>query len=334
MSKRGWAILLLFYWLLAGCAGADTSSVHAVESSSSSGLMRFGEGMVSSKMAFSLDGILGAGGKVNGIQSFAFDERSRQIYSLNLEVTKRGIRSTVNRYPLDGGESKASLGFSQPLGDVVGHQGLGLEYLKSGGLRLWGTYYKDLRKVVRYSYSDGAPVRNVQIYKLFGKDYRSYVSATPAISLDQKFLIAAGRKKGVDYQTIRVWKISDLVRSGGGDFSRAWVHEWKLEGVGGPDYPLQGIASDGSRIWIIAGSSKIDMQKRLFEYSMRGEKLDQDLDVSLGRQQALRDGKGSIYEPEGLALLRLNGRVYLCVGIVSGDRGDRFARIYKMPVEK
>ncbi|MFJ7009393.1 hypothetical protein [Pseudomonas putida] len=328
---------------LTSCASAEAAGQQGTYEESGSGgedsalnvgVLKVSEGVASSRMFASLDRILGPGGKVNGIQSFAFDERNQELYSLNLNIAKDGNRSTVNRYPLHGGESKSSQGFTKPLGSVVGHQGLGLEYLESGGIRLWSTYYKDLRQVARYSYSDGMPVGDVQVYRLFGPEYRSYVSATPTISLDQKYLIAAGKKKGVDYQTLRVWRIADLIKEKGGDVSQTWVYEWDVKGVIGRDYPLQGIASDGSRVWIIAGNNKIDVPKRMVVYSLRGKRLDSDFNVDVGRQQAMLDGSGKVYEPEGLAMLRVDGQVFLCVGIVSGDRGQRYARIYKVPVQR
>jgi hypothetical protein len=290
------------------------------------------ESLASSSLFASLDNIRGPGGKINGIQYFSFDERNRDLYSLNLNIAKNGNRSTINRYPLDGDRSKQSEGFSTPLGNVVGHQGLGLEYLPEGGVRLWSTYYKDFRQVARYSYSDGAPVGDVQIYRLFGVGFRPYVSSTPTISLDQKFIVAAGKKKGETYQTVRVWRLADLVANGGGDYSKSWLYEWDLRDLIGPQHPLQGIASDGKRIWIIAGSSKINEPKRLGVYSLEGRVLDKDDNMTVGRAQALLDGVGKVYEPEGLALIEDDGKVYLCIGIVSGDKGFRHARIYKAPL--
>ncbi|RII75922.1 phage baseplate protein [Pseudomonas monteilii] len=294
----------------------------------------FNRALTSSSLLFTLDKIRGSGGERNGIQSFAFDERNRTVYTLHLTGMKAGGASIINMYPLDEGVSKKSLGASNPVNDVVGHQGLGIEYIAGDEVRLWSTYQKDFRQVVRFSYSEGQPVGDVEVFRLFGNDFKTYVSATPAISTDQKYLIAAGRKKDTGAQVIRVWKLSDLVNGGVGDYSQRWVYEWGVEDLIDSQHPLQGIASDGRRVWIVAGNSNIDVSKHLAVYTLDGQTIDKNLDVELGQDQARIDGAGREFEPEGLALINEGGKLYLCVGVVSGDKGFRQVRIYRMPIDK
>ncbi|MCE5976006.1 phage baseplate protein [Pseudomonas sp. JR33AA] len=294
----------------------------------------FNRALNSSAMLFALEKIRGSGGGRNGIQSFAFDERNRTVYTLHLTGMKAGGASIINNYPLDQAVSKVSQGASDPVNDVVGHQGLGIEYLPDSEVRLWSTYQKDFRQVVRFSYLEGQPVKNVEVFRLFGNDFKTHVSATPAISTDQKYLIAAGRKKDTGDQVVRVWKLADLVRGGVGDYSQRWTYEWSVQDVIDSQHPLQGIASDGRRVWIVAGNSKIDVPKHLAVYTLDGQVIDKNFDVELGQAQARMDGVGKEFEPEGLALINEGGKQYLCVGVVSGDKGFRKVRIYRMPIDK
>lgn len=294
----------------------------------------FKRALTSSSLLFTLDKIRGSGGQRNGIQSFAFDERNRTVYTLHLTGMKSGGASIINSYSLDEGISKKSLGASNPINNVVGHQGLGVEYIAGNEVRLWSTYQKDFRRVVRFSYTEGQPVGDVEVFRLFGDDFKTYVSATPAISMDQKYLIAAGRKKDTGGQVVRVWKLADLVRGGEGDYSQRWTYEWGVQDLIDSQHPLQGIASDGRRVWIVAGNSNIDVSKHLAVYTLDGQTIDENLDVELGQDQARIDGFGREFEPEGLALINDGGKLYLCVGVVSGDKGFRQVRIYRMPIDK
>lgn len=133
---------------------------------------------------------------------------------------------------------------------------------------------------------------------------------------------------------IRVWKLADLADGGGGDYSQRWIYEWSVKDLIDAQHPLQGIASDGRRVWIVAGNSKVDLTKRLAVYALNGQRIDDSFEVKLGQNQARMDGVGKEFEPEGLALISEEGRLYLCVGIVSGDKGSRQVRIYRMPIDR
>ncbi|NWL44918.1 hypothetical protein DM819_03320 [Pseudomonas hunanensis] len=342
--KLGYFPVFAFFYLLSALIGvgaeASTNEQALRENGSSSFQslsarhLDFNRALNSSSVLFALEKIRGSGGGRNGIQSFAFDERNRTVYTLHLTGMKAGGASIINNYPLDQAVSKVSLGASNPINDVVGHQGLGIEYLADNEIRLWSTYQKDFRQVVRFSYLEGHPVKDVEVFRLFGYDFKTHVSATPAISTDQKYLIAAGRKKDTGEQVVRVWKLADLVRGGVGDYSKRWTYEWSVQDVIDSQHPLQGIASDGRRVWIVAGNSKIDVSKHLAVYTLDGQVIDKNFDVELGQVQARMDGVGKEFEPEGLALINDGGKLYLCVGVVSGDKGYRKVRIYRMPIDK
>ncbi|KIY37626.1 hypothetical protein TZ03_27030 [Pseudomonas sp. 10-1B] len=66
----------------------------------------------------------------------------------------------------------------------------------------------------------------------------------------------------------------------------------------------------------------------------RTQTIDKNLEVKLGQTQARMDGVGREFEPEGLALINEVGKLYLCIGVVSGDKGFRQVRIYRVPINK
>lgn len=281
-------------------------------------------------LIFSPANLFGPGGNRIGIQAFALDERSRNIYTLQLNGAKAGNQSTINRLSLDGPLKRNSEGYSTPASYDVGHQGLGIEYLTDGDFRLWTTAYTNPKQAVRYSYADGRPLANIELYGLFGKDFRNRSSSTPTISHDQKYLIAVGLRKRASTVTVRVWRLADMVKGGPGDYSNSWLYEWETLGLTDSTHPTQGIASDGETVWMVAGNNDIHVPKRLQVYTLQGSLLSTNGNLETGRAEALLDGSGSVYEPEGLALFHNGSRLILCVGIVSGDLGGRRARIYEI----
>lgn len=286
--------------------------------------------LIKRDLVFSPTNLLGPGGNRIGIQAFALDERSRNIYTLQLNGAKAGNQSTINRLSLDGSLKRKSEGYSRPVSYDVGHQGLGIEYLADGDLRLWTTAYSNPKQAVRYSYADGRPLENIELYGLFGTDFRNRSSSTPTISHDQQYLIAVGLRKHASTVTVRVWRLADLVKGGPGDYSNSWLYEWETLGLTDSTHPTQGIASDGETVWIVAGNNDINVPKRLQVYTLQGSLLSTIGNLETGRAQALLDGSGSVYEPEGLALFHNGTRLILCIGIVSGDLGGRHARIYEI----
>lgn len=303
-------------------AGSPTQQVYTAKATDG--------GLSKGELLFSPASLSGPGGNRIGIQAFAMDERSKSIYTLQLNGAKSGNQSTINRLPIEGPIKRGSVGYSRPVSYYVGHQGLGIEYLSDGDFRLWTTAYTDPKQAVRYSYSDGHPLENIELYGLFGKDFRNRSSSTPTISHDQQYLIAIGLRKRASSVTVRVWRLADMIKRGPGDYSKSWLYEWDTLGLTDSTHPTQGIASDGETIWMVAGNNDIHVPKRLQGYTLHGSLLFSDGNLKVGRAQAILDGSGSIYEPEGLALFYNGGRLILCLGILSGDLGARHTRIYEI----
>ncbi|WP_155293987.1 hypothetical protein [Pseudomonas putida] len=275
----------------------------------------------------------GSGGQKIGFQSFAFDERTGAIYTLHLTGKTLGNKAIVNKFSSNARSFLRANESEGVLSDEVGHQGLGLEYLPGNDLRLWSTASQDSRQAVRYSYREGVGVSNVERYVLFGNDFYKRASSTPTISFDQKYILAIGRSKLTGSSVVRVWKLADLKRHGAADYSGTPTYEWSIDFPKKQRFPVQGIASDGVKVWILAGNNNIEDPKYLWAYSMRGALIGRKLDFSVGKAQAMEDGSGRVYEPEGLQVISENGRHLLCVGILSGDLGKRYSRIYKIPID-
>ena len=81
--------------------------------------------------------------------------------------------------------------------------------------------------------------------------------------------------------------------------------------------PIQGIASDNERVWLISGLIELEA-KPIYSYSLAGELIDKEL-FSEGLDTVI----GDKYEPEGL--YHHNG---LKVGIATGSGGARLFTIY------
>ena len=95
-----------------------------------------------SSLLYNFTNFLGPGGNTIGIQSIAFSEGERRIYTLNLNGSGSGDRSTVNRFEMDGDVNQDSLGHSDPEGEIAGHQGLAVDTIE-GSVKLWSTSYDD-----------------------------------------------------------------------------------------------------------------------------------------------------------------------------------------------
>ena len=282
-------------------------------------------------LLYQWDTIAGAGGTSIGIQSIAFSENERRVYTLHLDGVGSGNNSTINRYEMDGDIGALTQGNSTPVSQVAGHQGLAVE---SGNNRLWSTSFADKNDAVRYIYTDSAALSGAEIFTLFDNtEFETSVSCTPTISYGQKYLLAYGTKTGAADTTVRVWDFAAMVAKGPGDHKDDYIFTWDTQGAVSATRPTQGIASDGVYVWLIFGDIDINEDKRIYTFTLDGELIDFQT-MTIGRAQALLDGAGTVYEPEGLSIFRnAAGGLMLCVGIVSGDLGTRFSRVYAVGLD-
>lgn len=222
-----------------------------------------------------------------GIQDFTYV--NGELYTLHHSSDE----TTINRF-----EGDEIAGYSV-VGAVAGHQGLAHD-----GRYFWSTAYHAKGKAVKFSYEDGEPLQTVARYKLFSK---SNVSSTPAVG--GGYVAAQGLVNG--QRVVRIWYLDTFNESG--DYSYQYLYQWPIA-----DAVVQGIATDGDKVWIISGL-KEESAKPIHTYSLSGQLL-KTQSVTIGMT-----GSGW-YEPEGLSMLK--GK--LVFAMVTGTAKDRSTQFFSL----
>jgi hypothetical protein len=277
-----------------------------------------------------------------GLQSFTMDEVGSKVYTMHVSGSPEV--SYVSQYAMSPGSASLAAAGVSASSAQLGHQGLSLEYRNNGTVKLWGAVRYDAanypnghRQVIRFDYAgNGVAIANVQAYTLFGAEFSYTGNATlPAISYDQRFLLAVGRKDSRTF-FVRVFDLALLVAGGAGDYSTQWIYEWQIDGdillddAGGAFTPVQGIACDGATVYVLAGNSSTN-GKRIHAYTIDGVRTQRQDNLSVGLTNAQADGAGTFYEPEGLAIYRPDSsHPTLALLIVSGNGGAHVNRVWAM----
>jgi hypothetical protein len=94
---------------------------------------------------------------------------------------------------------------------------------------------------------------------------------------------------------------------------------------------LQGLAIIGNTIFILTGNSNIKKDKLIYSYNFNGEILYKSK-ISTGIEYAKNDGKGKVYEPEGLDILYSESKIELLLGFASGSSDNKIYRLFKLPL--
>lgn len=282
--------------------------------------------------------------QVNGLQSFTVDEVTSKVYGMHLTGVGAAEVSYVNQYAMSPGTGALAAAGTSASSAQLGHQGLSLEYRNNGTVKLWGAVRYEAtnfptghRQVIRFDYAgNGAAIANVQAFTLFGAEFSYTGNATlPAVSYDQRFLVAVGRKNSRDFY-VRVFDLATLVAGGAADYSSKWLYEFAIDAdiltddAGGAFTPVQGIACDGATVYVLAGNSSTN-GKRIHAYTIDGVRVQRQDNLSVGITEAQADGAGTFYEPEGLAFYRADsGHPSLALLILSGNSGARVNRIWAL----
>lgn len=268
---------------------------------------------------------------IRGAQAFAFDERGRYLY-----LTEGGA---ITRYAMDGDDLAYPIDTSGLGGTALGHQGLAVEYLQDS-IRLWTTSSVGGRYAARVQYSPNIPITTAEVYELFDGNnvFANSTSCTPTISTCGRYLVAHGTVFGdVSNTKIRVFELSTILSHGPGDCTNLYLYEWSTQNIVDALNPMQGIACDGSNVYLNAGGTGFtpDVNKRLYVFTLQGQVISKDDNVTIGRSRALLDGDGTRWEPEGLSIISCSGGTSsLMVGILSGQPSQRRFRIYACGLDK
>jgi len=285
-----------------------------------------------------LDGLQSDSGHYFGVQAVCYDPVRDRVYGLILSSAGSGQLATINEFsPFVTAKTWTSLAYTTPASNEVGHQGLAYEPISATDFRLWATAYGEntldphpAREAVRFKFTSGGAVSNVEYYTLFPTGYSNNTSCTPAIDPDGRFLIVHGTKlSGIEGDSyIRVFDLHALRDGGPGDYSSAYLAEYSTRGLVDNNNPLQGLATDGAVIAAISGSGVVE-NKRLFWFDLAtGDLLYADSAFSIGKAKATTDGAGTRYEPEGLMFFPDGNDHILVCSILSGDTGARKTRLY------
>lgn len=262
-----------------------------------------------------------------GAQSFTIDERTRSLY-----VLEGGI---VSRFSTDGTRDVKPLDASL-VSPVIGHQGLGTEYLPVG-IRLWSTSSVGGRFACRFQYAAGVAITASEVFELFKVgSFANSTSCTPSVSSCGNYLVASGTRFGTQTHVMRVFRM-DVLRAGGpGDYTDKYLYEFETNGVYRAGNPVQGTACDGQNVFVVAGGTGFEptTYKHLYVYSLSGELVSKEGNFRVGRALAQSDGNGTRYEPEGLCIMHNGSGYTLCAGFLSGQPGARRFRIYGMGMNR
>lgn len=258
------------------------------------------------------------------IQYFAADEVNRKYYTIHDNDDPTTPLTMVTRYPMDGTAiDRIQEAVSLPSVEF-GHQGLAVENLANNAVKLWCTDGTDKMAVIRFDFADGSGPVNKQKFTLFtaADGFNTDVSCFDGFSSNGAWLIGHAKIVGVDTVVARIWNKAAVIAAGPGDHSQTWIHEVNLGALYAPAlFPVQGLASDGKSLFGVSGGNGFAVDpRRMYKYSIADNKvLEADHNVMVGSVEALADGTGISYEPEGLQFLNVNGVSRLCVGIRSGS---------------
>ena len=269
----------------------------------------------------------------NVIQSVAIDDTNRIIYSLH--QGRDGNDMYLNRFEYGNRGSTLTADSVVSCGNAVGHQGLAIQKQTDGTTVLWASagYARTARgrSVVRFKYSESGSVPNYEEFILFDSSFAEGGSTTPAVSYDNRFLVARGYVDVPDeigYSVVRVFDLTKMQDAG--DYSTKHIYEFRVDELTRQkEFPLQGMACDGTFIYIQLGAASTVHDKVILIYTLDGRLVYKNTQVTAGKEQALADGAGGHWESEGVVLARNNkDELSLYILIVSGDSGKRISRLY------
>ena len=190
------------------------------------------------------------------------------------------------------------------------------------------------RYIKRFQVADGAGIEltisNQEQFKVWGDDVSGTGSSTLATSLDGKYLVTEHTEAG-DTNRIRVFDLPAMMLGGAGDYSTASLFEWTIE-LNTTTYPLQGMACDGSTVYIFTGNIAVGPTLKVFAYTLSGTLIQEIDDFTVGETAARADDTigTDAYELEGAGWIWNGGQPFLAVNVASGDPGNVGTRVNRI----
>ncbi|PZU17845.1 MAG: hypothetical protein DI589_25420 [Shinella sp.] len=248
-----------------------------------------------------------------GFQGFVVDETAMTIYG-QFSTRTKPQQSIIAQYALSAGTSQSPQAIQTPT-EAVGHQGLSIEH-SQGGPYLWTAGPGYGLGAIRFKFAATGVPRS-RSYTLFDASFRRFAISL-AVSYDGRWLVASSRKSrdAGSADTVRVFRLADVLASPNGDASAMAIHEWTIPTY--PQAPVQGLACDGNYVVVIFGSARPSERKIMTTYSLDGVMAANIPDIAFGRSFL---PSGAAYEPEGICFARLRNMVApaLFCGITTGN---------------
>jgi hypothetical protein len=262
----------------------------------------------------------------NASQGFAaYNDNDDAYISRRVDTDTASI---ISRFRRTGVNAQVATDAST-LSSALGHQQLAVE---PGTGKLW-TSTSASQSATRFDYVAGSAIANAQDFRLFGNDVTASGNTNPAISEDGVWLVARGRLSDTSSK-YRVFRLATLIAGGAGDYSTGYhVWEWTVSDFSATDYPEQGMCCFRGVLYIVAGDTDPAKGKKLRAYTLAGRKLYPDrADLTLGLAYSTPDAGGgtALYEPEGLAIVKEDGRYWLDVLMCTGPNAQRVNRVIRI----
>lgn len=273
------------------------------------------------------------------VQSAVWDDVNRYFYTLHTTTTDYAV---VNRFSgmKFGANIENTASAYTAASQYIGHQGLGIEYMTGGAVKLWGSMSYETAgadvsskgtKAVRFN-APSTTSQNVdstlEIFNLFPEVANSSQATTVCTSYSGRYLIAKYNEANNVYW-VRIFKLSDLTTAG--DYSNKFIHEFRItltrDTSSGPARALQGMACDDQYIYFLAASYGYAEKHSIYISDMFGNIVDEYRDLSAGKELGV-DAGTTYYEPQSLFFMSLNGVKTLVMQIATGDNeGDRLCHL-------
>lgn len=265
------------------------------------------------------------GGRSSIVQGLTLDSTSHSLYTIT-SVGSPAL-ATINRFDYSTDGILYAKSFSLP-SEFVGHQSIAIEpgekYLYSSASNLIGSsgWY-----IVRFSFSDKAPVSDIVPIRVFGNKYNSKAITSPAVSTDGKYLLVYG-ELGRD-KVIRIFPLDSFNQKI--DMSDSVAYEWNLDvGFITKDSPVQSIVSDGQFVFVLSGGPNYK-NKKIHIYTLDGVLVKAYDNITIGLNESKKYGIENHWEPEGLAIDSLSRKLLLMYAM--GDSGKRVVKVYSLPIK-
>lgn len=192
----------------------------------------------------------------NALQSFAVDEVGRHV--LLLSEATAGTLGVLSRVRLDGPVTQAGLD-AMAASDLIGHQGLTVEYPADGSVKIICTYRPNSCAAMRFDYVPNGAPGNPQVAVFWDAEIYSGYSM-PTISSDQRWLVVRAKSGGRIH--IKGFALADVVwgsvaypsdmTTARPAFAWSFAEAGYIEQTPG-EYPYQGHAASSDTLVTIAG---------------------------------------------------------------------------------